>query len=213
MQSDYGFDFSRFHLMEEGFERGALRVRSRSELPADAIHLTRAEAEVVEPIIFDWDEGQRRYDLVGTTWAVLDIVSDRFAALLRERGLTGWRTYPVAICGKDGEAVSGYHGLAVTGRCGPIEWERSERVILPPSVPKGRTRAGWRGLYFTPESWDGSDLFVPADGGGYVIVTDAVKNASEDRRLTNVTFTRLTEFERIWNKAADGTIVYEGTST
>jgi hypothetical protein len=202
------FDFARFHLIGEGFTRGALRVRARAELPADPQQLTRGEAAVVEPIVFDHDQGTRPHDFVGTTWAALDLVSDRFIDVLRDGRFTGWDTYPVVIVGKDGEEVAAYHGLAITGRCGRVEWEKSERVILPPPVPQGRATTGWRGLYFSPSSWDGSDLFVPSDGSTYVIVTDAVKAAIEKRRLTNIHFKRLTEFDRNWNQTPDGKLIF-----
>ena len=210
MDGGRDFDFTRFHLIGEGFTRGALRVRARTELSGDAERLTRAEATAVEPIIFEHAEGKRPHDFVGTTWAVLDLVSDRFIRVLRDGGFTGWDTYPVVIVGKDGKEAAGYHGLSITGRCGPVEWEKSERVILPPPVREGRTMAGWRGLYFSPDSWDGSDLFVPSDRSTYVVVTDAVKTAIEARRLTNITFTRVTEFDRIWNRTSDGKTIYGG---
>ena len=104
--------------------------------------------------------------------------------------------------------MPGYQGLSITGRCGRVEWEKSERVIVPPPVPEGRISAGWRGLYFSPATWDGSDLFVPDDGSTYVIVTAAVRAAIEDARLTNLEFTRLTEFQRIWNRTPDGEIIF-----
>ena len=199
-------DFGRFHFIGEGFERGALRVRSSAPLPAAPERLTRAEATVATPISFEHDEGTRTEDFLGTTWAALDLLSDRFVEVLS--GFTGWQTYAVVIVGRDGERVPGYHGLSVTGRCGRVEWERSERVILPAPVPGGRTTGGWRGLYFSPSSWDGSDIFVPNDGSTFVIVTDEVRAAAEDARLTNVRFARLTEFERNWNRTPDGEMVF-----
>jgi nondiscriminating aspartyl-tRNA synthetase len=42
-------DFGRFHFIGEGFERGALRVRSSAPLPAAPERLTRAEATVATP--------------------------------------------------------------------------------------------------------------------------------------------------------------------
>jgi hypothetical protein len=134
------------------------------------------------------------------------LISDKFLDVLR--GFTGWQTYAVRIVGRGGDEVPGYHGLSVTGRCGRIEWEKSERMILPPPVPEGRTMAGWRGMYFSPSSWDGSDVFVPDDESTYVIVTDEVRAAAERARLTNVIFTRLTEFERSWNRGPDGNMVF-----
>jgi hypothetical protein len=198
-------DFGRLYFIEEGLELGALRVRSSAPLPATPEALTRAEAAAGTPIDFEHDEGRRAKDLIGTTWATLFLVSDRFVDALG--GFTGWQTYPVLIAGRDGEKVPGYQGLSATGRCGRIEWEKSERVVIPPPVPEGRARGGWRGLYFSPSSWDGSDVFIP-DGTTYVIVTDEVRAAVEDAQLTNVRFTRLPEFERIWNRTPAGEMTF-----
>jgi hypothetical protein len=54
--------------------------------------LTRAESIPAEPIRFRRDEGGRRLDLVGTTEALLTLVSDRVIAMLRDSSFTGWTT-------------------------------------------------------------------------------------------------------------------------
>ena len=34
---------------------------------------------------------------------------------------TGWRTYDIELFGRDGVPIPGYHGLAIHGRCGPMD--------------------------------------------------------------------------------------------
>lgn len=51
-------------------------------------------------------------------------------------------------------------------------------------------------IVLSPSSWDGSDIFGP-DNNYFVFVGDRVKEAMEKARLTNFSFTRLTEFEML----------------
>ena len=52
------------------------------------------------------------------------------------------------------------------------------------------------GLYFAPESWDGSDTFRPEDRL-YHLVTKRVKVALERANVRNIMFERLSEKERM----------------
>jgi hypothetical protein len=49
------------------------------------------------------------------------------------------------------------------------------------------------GFYFEPSSWDGSDIFNPADTWR-IVVTEPVKEAIESIKATNIQFIRLTEY-------------------
>jgi hypothetical protein len=85
------FDYRRFYALGEHFARGTFRVHSLGELPGrDPLSLTRAEVEPEQPVRFHHDEGSRIKDHIGTTWALLHLVSERFIAALD--GFTGWRT-------------------------------------------------------------------------------------------------------------------------
>lgn len=183
------FDFSRFHRISEGFTRGALRVRLSLE-DVDPFALTRGEHIPTEPLKCECDEGSRPLDLIGTTSAVLYVVSDRVTEALHENGFTGWSTYPVEI-GCMGTKIRGYQGFAAVGRCGPA---RHEDVVLPPLGPGGEAVQGWRGLYFDPATWDGSDIFSP-DSTAFVVVTDDVKRALEELDVENFEFEVITEWE------------------
>jgi hypothetical protein len=52
------------------------------------------------------------------------------------------------------------------------------------------------GLLFDPETWDQSDVFTPS-GTALVVVTDAVRAAFAEARLTNVDLHRITEIQRL----------------
>jgi len=185
-----GFDHARFFVLGEDFTRGALRVRPVRTLRS-AERLTRGEVTRKRPLAFERDEGSRPHDLVGSTHGPV-LVSDRLLGALH--GVSGWTTYPVAIEGVEG----GYHGLAVTGRAGPVDDALSPRVMLPPPVPEGNALPGRRGLLFRPETWDGSDVFLLGDST-ITVVTEAVRDALRAARVTNVALEPITEVERVWD--------------
>jgi hypothetical protein len=120
----------------------------------------------------------------GAPW--LRLVSARFAQALRSAGCTGWDTYPVVLLDEDGTECGDHVGLAVTGRCGPIEPDRSATI---PDRPMWR-----RGLFFDAATWDGSDLFTPARGGG-LLVTDAARGALQAAGIAGIGFEPLEDVE------------------
>jgi Immunity protein family (Imm11) len=182
---------------------GALRVASRELLHSDRA-LARGEVRPAEPIEFVRDEGRTAYDVVGTTYGRPILVSERFLDVLREHRFAGWSTFPVRVLVGDGSELDGYHGLAVTGRAGPIDDSLSAEVILPPPTQRGRARRGLRGACFPAASWDGSDVFACGESSA-ITVTEAVKRALEEAKATNVAFQRLSEIERTWR--ADGSLI------
>lgn len=173
-------------------------------LTYDASRLVRSEVRPSTPVEFAHVEGDTVCDVVGTTYPALTIVSDKFVDVLLEHGFSGWTTFPVGVQQQDGTQLQGLSGLAVNGRCGPIDDSLSQRITLPPPVAGGRSAPGLLGLCFKPESWDGSALFV-AEGSTSVFVTEPVKDALERARITNVAFHRLSDIERTWR--ADGGLV------
>ncbi len=187
---------------DAGLGQGAaLRVRSRNLLD-NVEALVRAEASPPEPIPFVADEGNDAQDVIGTTYGVLLLVSDRVVRVLHEHRFSGWATFLVQIELQGGARLEGYHGIAVTGRAGPIDDNLSERIVLPAPVPGGREAPGLRGLCFPPESWDGSDLFTAERSLGLFVVED-VKVALEEAGITNIDFRRLSDIERTWRANGD----------
>lgn len=190
---------------EAGFGSGghALRLSSR-DLLDDPAGIARAEVKVTAPITFVREEGTETMDLVGTAYVVLFLVSDRFIRVLREGGFTGWGTFPVHLERVEGATPDGHRGLVVTGRCGPIDDELSQEAIVPPPFPGGRSSRQLRGLCFQPETWDGSDVFMPKSGG-WVFVVEEVKDALEAAGMTNVELRRASDVHRAWR--ADGSVI------
>lgn len=180
--------------LSEAWKRGALRVSS-PKLLNNAFELGRGEEHPSEPLVFVRDEGRTAHDLIATTYATLTLASERLLGVLREHGYSGWATFPVEIISGEGEQLHGYEGLAVTGRCGPIDDQLSEEIILPPPVPSGQACPGLRGLCFSPDSWDGSDVFTSEDRAS-IFVTEPVMRTLQEAKLTNIAFQRLAAIER-----------------
>lgn len=167
------------------------------EVEIDAFGLTRAEVHPAQPIPVGWAMGRAKPvdPVMWTTFVAPVIVADAVVQLLRSHGFTGWSLYEISVRDKQGELVPGYSGLSVTGRCGNIDWAKG--VEVPRIRPAGIFPV-WKGLLFDPESWDGSDFFMPAERVGYVFVVEEVKKAFQRAKIRNVDFTPLDQFERSW---------------
>ena len=141
-----------------------------------------------------WAMGRRTPgDLIRTTSGAPLLVSDRVVELLKAGGYSGWSTYPVEVFGKDRLRIPGYHGLAVHGRCGAIEDDRSVKVDR--QFPAG-VFPMWKGLYFAPATWDGSDVFMPR-GSDWIFVVAPVKQSLESAKVSNLECQRLVDVERM----------------
>lgn len=170
--------------------------RGKMAVETEDSALTRAELHPDHPIAVQWAMGSTHpVEVIWTTHAVPILVAESVVQLLRSHNFTGWSLYDVTVHGKQGELIPGYHGLAITGRCGEIQWDKG---IPEPKVYPARVSTVWRGLFFDPASWDGSDLFVPTNGN-YVCVVEAEKKAFKKAKVHNVVFEALDQFERSWD--------------
>ena len=188
--------FDKLFLLDESGNRRAFRGKLGVETTEESFALTRAEMHPSHPIPVKWAMGSAKPDaVVHTTYATPIIFADSVVQLLRSHEFTGWSLYEVAVHDKQGKRVPGYQGFAVTGRCGDIDWARGIEVsrIRPAGI-----FPVWKGLFFDPDSWDGSDFFMPAQTVGYVLVVEEVKKAFERAKIMNVSFTPLDQFERSW---------------
>ena len=185
-------DFSRIYAIGNAFKRGALHFDPVKGIE-DPKKLLKGEMRPYEPIDFRRDSGSKPQDLMGATSVAFLLMSDRFTDALLEERVTGWGTYPVRLYDKAELELPGYYGLAVTGRAGPGDRNKTRIELQPPPVPQGQAMHAELGMYFEPESWDRSDIFIP-EGTTAVCVVERVKQALEKRKLTNISFKPLTEF-------------------
>jgi hypothetical protein len=159
---------------------------------AEGRALARGETVPTEPVVLHHAMGSQVSDVIWTTSIKPVVVHERVISLLEENALTGWATYPVQVIGGDGLAVPDYRGLAITGRCGPIDDSRSDIVMK--TYPAGEFPV-YRGLFFDPGSWDGSDLFVSDDSASWPFVSARVCEALKGK-ATNLDFIKAAELER-----------------
>ena len=151
--------FDRLYLLGEPGTSRAFRADLALSID-QAFAITRAESHPDEPVRAKWSMGGRQpTDMIWTRIAAPVLVNDRVIGLLEALGARGWNTYRIELVGRDGDKVSGYRGLSVHGRCGGIDNSRSVKVMK--RYPGG-VFPEWRGLFFDPETWDGSELFMPA---------------------------------------------------
>jgi len=185
-------DFDRLYSFRPKGRRRALHVHQRGDIEGNLI-VFRGELAPKRPIVYDYmrgASGSTAYDLVSTSYGVPFLVSRGVVDALQ--GFRGWMTFRVELYGKQNERVPGYSGLVITGRCGPIQPERSEWIWREPAVPHGKVTRALLGIYFDEATWDGTDLFVPEKTGAVVIV-QKVKDALEAAKISNASIERLSE--------------------
>lgn len=184
-------DFSELYVWGPEFREGRLHVRPVDD-ELDEYALLRSNLVLTEPVKFVRSMGRSPVDIITTELPAIWLISDKIVEVLQREGVTGWKTYPVEVIGQGGVPVTGYHGFAVTGRCGPINPRRSVVKNLPPLFPGDEEEQVRLGLYFDLDTWDGSDIFV-APNVNYVIVVKRVKELLEQNNIRGCEFERLTE--------------------
>ncbi len=134
-------------------------------------------------------------DFVEGSLITARLISKRMLSLLKHYRLTGWSTYPVELFSGGKRLRRSYYGLSVTGRCGPIDWSRRERIRINSLVHKGERMQIWQGLPFDENSWDGSDFFVTRGEDAFLFVTRHAKLVLQSERITNIVFFNPDTFE------------------
>jgi hypothetical protein len=132
------------------------------------------------------------------TGAVAPLVNRRVVSLLNDSGVSGWTTFPVTLVDDVQRKLEEYVGLAFTGRCNWIDFDRREEsLIYKPNRSGGQTRY-FKGLKFDKQSWDGADFFMDADAKtGWVLVTERVRRVFKERKVQNCAIEALEEIELI----------------
>ncbi|MBI2947265.1 MAG: hypothetical protein HYY23_06435 [Verrucomicrobia bacterium] len=185
-------DATHAFVFREALEEDALRVRTDDSVGRKDVLIGRSAPS--EPVMFTHHMGRIPKDLIPGSDSWIQLISDKFRDVLCANSFSGWRSYPVEVYGANGKLIGGYHGLSITGRCGKIDDSKSP-IIEDGFYPTGIPRKKKVGLFFPPESWDGSDLFMVSDG--YIMFcTERVAEALLSVNLTNVQITRASEYWR-----------------
>lgn len=158
----------------------------------DRFDLMKGVANEARPVRFRAPHGKRSWpDLVATDAVVLYLISRRFREALHDAGISGWHTRKVEV---DGDANRDHELLVITGRCGAVDDQLSERTSR--KNKSGVQYTVWSGLFFDPATWDGSDVFCPADSG-LIFMTRRAVTAIEEAKLENVRLDNGIKFERL----------------
>jgi hypothetical protein len=162
--------------------------------PASELPLLRGSMTLDQSISVNWSMGAKTPgDVIATTSAIPIILSRRAVSVLEKEGFTGWSTYPVLVSNKEKTEELHYAGLTVTGRCGEIDNNRSEVVGV--EYPAGIFPM-YRGLYFDETQWSGDDFFCTSNETGYVFVTERVRDAFLNHKVSPLKFTPLNLVDR-----------------
>ncbi len=101
-------DLQQVHLLSDGLRRGAMRANPEPDV-ADPFALAAGRTVPQQPLVFRQFMGRRVYDLVGTGYAPLILVSQRSSMRLRGP-MHGWSTFPIELIDGSGKPVPGYLG-------------------------------------------------------------------------------------------------------
>lgn len=163
------------------------------DFPMERVNaLARGEFVPDEPVALEISSGTQAADFIWNSH-ILAVASSRVVDILRRARFTGWKTFPVRIERRQQE-ISGYDGLAITGRAGEIDEVKSRVRWSDPDEQGRRAILGMRGLYFDTAKWDGSDFFIVGQGIS-AEVTRRVVERFRHERVTNCRFTPVREVE------------------
>jgi hypothetical protein len=163
-------------------EAGKLR---RGEAKMEGLHITYLEG-TSEPSNLFWNK-------VGDPFCLNKQVVDLF----NQNQITGWTTTPALVSNRLlNKTIDDYFAVSVNGRVGPINFLKSDIVFK--QYPGGKF-PHFKGLYFEPESWDGSDIFMtkPDQYGritGFMYVTKRFVDVFRKNNITNIRFINFNDY-------------------
>ncbi len=150
-------------------------------------------ANIQFPIQFKHKYGHKIGDVLDTGRVGLYLISDKLKDVLTMNSLTGWMVFPVVVSKINGEMISGFHGLSITGRCGPIDYNKSA-IIEKRLLPNGPVGKFYKGLHVGLDQWDGCDFFLPKDSFGPIVTARAAR-VIEMSKLSNIILINLADIE------------------
>lgn len=160
---------------------------SRSEVIVDKFAIRYLEG-AEEPSAIFWNRSNDPF-----------CVSNEVLNILTTNGITGWSSFPVSVEDKNGKAWDCFSALTIHGRADAINYLESDIVFK--QMPGGPSPS-FKGLYFTPESWDGSDLFMTrADQFGkttaFMYATKKLVQVFRKEKTRNIRFVNFNDYE-LW---------------
>jgi hypothetical protein len=124
-------------------------------------------------------------------------ISQSLLDILQQNKITGWSTIPVKVLTKSGgNTIDNFFALTVTGRADPINYLQTDIVFK--QFPGGQF-PHFKGIYFVPESWDGSDIFMErtdSDGksSAFIYVTKKFVDTFKKNKVKNIRFVNFNDY-------------------
>ena len=117
--------------------------------------------------------------------------------MLKQNSIKGWSATPANVLTKLGNKTSEiYFALIVSGRIDPIDYLQTEIVFKQFA---GGKFPHFKGLYFKPESWDGTDIFMahPDINGkstAFTYVTKKFVDVVQNSKISNISFINFNDY-------------------
>jgi len=146
------------------------------------------------PIVVEIVKGGQLGDFIWND-SNLVVASDRVLRLWESHRVSGFSSRPAQVLVPDGGKLEGFSVIAVLGRAGKVDESRSRVTrFANPNSDGTRGIMAISGLYFSPESWDGSDIFCVDDFPLQLILSSKVVRALESAEFSNYKTMPLSEF-------------------
>lgn len=188
--------FSNFFVVEDPASKKSYRGQIVNE-PGSAFELLRAEYKTDHLDIMHLEGSNEPGSLF---WNMVNepfCVSQELAFTLREAGITGWTVTPANLLTKSGDRMPGnYSAVSVTGRANAVDYLKTDIVFR--QFPGGQF-PHFKGLYFDPESWDGTDIFMerPDEEGkstAIIFVTKKFVDTFKKNKVKNIGFVNFNDY-------------------
>ena len=158
-----------------------------------AWQLFKGDFEPSIPLTLGAYQGGQLADFLWSGLIPVVCISSRVVQSFLSTSITGWRTYPVKVLGRDKEPLGEYYGLSVTGKECKRDYSRGEIITKTPINGSRKSSKVHKGLYFDMKEWDGSDMFSINKHG--IVITEKLRNLLVRDKVTNVKLTLLPEVE------------------
>jgi hypothetical protein len=133
------------------------------------------------------------WNMVNEPFCVNHALVDTF----REANITGWTVTPTTVLTKLGEkTLDNYFAVSVTGRTNVIDYLKTDIVFK--QFPGGQF-PHFKGLYFDPESWDGTDIFmarpdIEGQSSAFIYVTKKFVDIFNNNKVKNIGFVNFNDY-------------------
>lgn len=185
---------NKFYDVGSKFSNGSLEIQPIE--PFDEMEFFYSLDSSNHKYVFEQVGGKNAHDFILAGFSFIYLISNKVKNILLENGFTGWREQKVEIYTKYKKQITGYSGLAVVGRCGPILNELSVKKEVDPPVSFGNSYEAYLGLYFDEKTWDGSDIFSP-EGKHNIFVTEELKHILMKNNVSNIDFIPISDVENM----------------